>query len=391
MTGALLVFWVIVALCTIKSGAFLALAHFDPKNRGALWFSGAFAAAAISFLGEIVLTTGIYPGPTRMVIALAMVAMFILVAYGLATRYRIDQHPGGGWAIAAASALLYWLILDLPREDFTRQFLYQIPYALLSLLSLSVIWRSRAKKTLDWLFIWLFLVLALHFMAKPFLALWTGGVGSTASDFSTTVYAGLSTASGAVLLLILSTSGLALMLSDSASRLIQKAERDAETGLLNREGFTTHAERRALALTETEATERNDLTLTLIAIKAGAPSQASAMPLKAMAELIADHVSRDALVGRMADRDFAILSPQTNLMAARRSAEGLRLAASERLSAPDHPVTLSIGITEREKGEVYADLLARGLWALDEAERAGGNCVRLAARSSFGVAAIRQA
>lgn len=390
MTGALLVFWVIVALCTIEALVFLGLARFDPKNRAALWFSGAFAAAAISFLGEIVLTTGFYPGPTRMVIALAMVAMFVLLAYGLAIRYRVDLHPGGGWAIGTASALLYWLILDLPREDFVRQFLYQIPYALLSLLSLSVIWRSRSKKRLDRMFIWLFALLALHFLAKPFLALWTGGVGATASGFSATVYAGLSTASGAVLLLILASGGLALLLSDTAGRLVQKAERDDETGLLSRQGFTTHAERRALALAEAESTERVDLTLTLIAIKAAAPSYALALPLRAMAALIGDHVSRDALVGRMADRDFAILSPHTNLMAARRTAEALRVAASANLSEPDRPVTLSIGITEREKGEVYADLLARGLWALDEAERAGGNCVRLAARSSFDLSNIRQ-
>jgi GGDEF domain-containing protein len=390
MTGALLVFWVIVALCTIQSGAFFALARFDPKNRGALWFSGAFAAAALSFLGEIVLTTGFYPGPTRMVIALAMVAMFVLVAYGLAIRYRVDLHPGGGWAIGTASALLYWLILDLPREDFVRQLLYQIPYALLSILSLSVIWRSRSKKRIDWLFIGLFFALALHFLAKPLLALWTGGVGATASGFSSTVYAGLSTASGAVLLLILATGGLAIMLSDTAGRLIQKADRDEETGLLNREGFSTHAERRALALAETETTERVDLTLTLIAIKATAPSHALALPLQEMATLIGDHVSEDALVGRMAGRDFAILSPQTNLMAARRTAEALRLAARERLSDPTQPLTLSIGITEREKGEVYADLLARALWALDEAEKAGGNCVRLAAHSNFSVSNIRR-
>lgn len=388
MTGALLVFWVIVALSAIKSGAFLALARFDPKNRGALWFSGAFAAAALSFLGEIVLTIGFYPGPTRMIIALAMVAMFVLVAYGLAIRYRVELHPGGGLAIVAASALLYWLILDLPREDFIRQILYQIPYALLSLLSLTVIWRSRAKTTLDWAFIWVFFGLALHFVAKPFIAVWTGGVGTTSADFSGTVYAGLSTASGAVLLLILATGALALMLGDTASRLIQKAERDAETGLLNREGFATHAERHAMALAETERTERLDLTLTLIAIKAGpAPD---ALPLGTLADMIGDHMPKDALVGRMAERDFAILSPQTNLLAARRAAEALRVAAGERVGATDRQFSLSIGITEREKGEVYADLLARGLWALDEAERAGGNCVRLAARSSFGVAAIRQ-
>lgn len=388
MTGALLVFWVIVALSAIKAGAFLALARFDPKNRGALWFSGAFAAAALSFFGEIVLTTGFYPGPTRMVIALAMVAMFVLVAYGLAIRYRVELHPGGGLAIVAASALLYWLILDLPRDDLIRQILYQIPYALLSLLSLTVIWRSRAKTTLDWMFIWAFFGLALQFLAKPFIAVWTGGVGTTSADFSGTLYAGLSTASGAVLLLLLATGGLVLMLGDTASRLIQKAERDAETGLLNRDGFTTHAERRAMALAETERTERLDLTLTLIAIKA-APAPAM-LPLAALADLIGDHVPTDALVGRMADRDFAILSPQTNLMAARRAAEALRLAAGERLGDADGQFTLSIGITERERGEVYADLLARGLWALDEAERAGGNCVRLAARSGLGLAAIGQ-
>ncbi len=389
MTGALLVFWVIVALCTIEAGAFFALARFDPKNRGALWFSWAFAAAAVSFLGEIVLTTGFYPGPTRMVIALAMVAMFVLVAYGLAIRYRVDLHLGGGWAIVTASALLYWLILDLPREDFVRQLLYQLPYALLSLLSLSVIWRATSKTAFDWLFIWLFLALAAHFLAKPFLALWVGGVGASAAGFSGTVYAGLSTASGAVLLLILATGGLALMLSDTAGRLIQKAERDAETGLLNRVGFTTHAERRALALAQTETSERTDLTLTLIALNLPAPQRTAIPPIKALAALIGDYVPRDALVGRMADRDFAVLSPRTNLMAARQAAESLRVAAIESLSEPDRPITLSIGITEREKGEVYADMLARGLWALDEAEKAGGNCVRLAASSSFGVSTIR--
>ena len=77
-------------------------------------------------------------------------------------------------------------------------------------------------------------------------------------------------------------------------------------------------------------------------------------------------------------------------MAARRNAEALRTAVSERLSDLNQPIALSIGITEREKGDVYADLLARGLWALDEAEKAGSNCVRLAARSSFGVSTIRQ-
>ncbi|WP_417579174.1 GGDEF domain-containing protein [Pelagibacterium sp.] len=391
MSGALLLYWVIVGFCAIKSAAFLALFSFDPKNRAALWFSGAFVAAATSFLAEIVLTTAFYPSVTRMVIALSIVVMFILVAYGYAVLYKVHLHPGGGWAIAAASALLYWIILDLPREDFTRQLVYQLPYALLSLLSLSVITRARSKRIFDWVLIVLLALLALHFVAKPFLALWTGGVGVTALDFVNTVYAGVSTAVGAVLLLFMATTAFGLMLSDTTGRLIQKAERDDETGLLNRAGFTNHAERSVLALGQTDTARRPELTLTLIGMNTPLHPRASDRHLAEMAELIGDHVPSDALVGRMADCDFAVLSPATNLMAARANAEALRLAANARLSEAGRPVTLSVGITEREKGEVYADLLARGLWALDEAEKSGGNCVRLAGHANFVTSGERRA
>lgn len=391
MSGASVVFWVIVALCAVKSAAFFALARFDPVNRSALWFSAAFAAAGISFAGEIVLTTGFAPGPTRMVIALAMALMFVLVAYGLARRYRVEMPPGGGFAMIAACAVLYYLILDLPRADFTRQMLYQIPYALLSLLALSVIARARTKFWYDWLFLALFALLALHFLAKPFLADWTGGVGAAPTDFAGTLYAGLSTATGAILLLILATSGLAVMLADTAGRLIRRTERDAETGLLNRAGFTAHADRHLLALADAERPEgeRLDLALTLIALDRPGPGRAQ-HPIAALAALALDAAPRDALVGRMADFELAILAPGSNLFAARQTAEELRKQVRERLGEAGRGVTLSIGITEREPGDAYADLLARGLWALDEAERAGGNCVRLAAHSQFGISSIRQ-
>jgi GGDEF domain-containing protein len=388
MSGANLVFWVIVALCAIKSAAFLALARFDPINRPALWFAGAFAAAGLSYLGEIVLAAGFAPGPTRMVIALAMALMFVLLAYGLARRYRVEMPAGSGLAIIAASAMLYYLILDLPRADFTRQMLYQIPYALLSLLALSVIARARGKVWTDWVFIVLFGFLSLHFLAKPFLAQWTGGVGAEPTGYAGTIYAGISSASGAILLLILATSGLALMVSDTARRLVRRAERDPETGLLNRAGFTAHAGRRVLALAQTERPDGDRLDMALTVIAMDRPARSRDRPVAALAALIAETAPKDALVGRMADFEFAILAPGCNLFAARHTAEILRRKARERLgeTAPG----LTLGITEREPGDAYPDLLARGLWALDEAARAGGNCVRLAAHSGLGATAIKQ-
>lgn len=392
MSGATLVFWVIVALCALQAAAFMALARFDPLNRAATWFASAFAFAGLSFAGEIVLAAGLFPRATRMIIALAMVEFFILGAYGLAKRYRVDMPAGGGLAITAASALLYYLILDLPRADFTRQMLYQLPYALLSLLALSVVARAKTKHWFDWLFLALFGLLAIHFLLKPLIAVWAGGVGAQATDFASTFYAGLSTTSGAILLLVLAMSALALLFGDTAGRLIRRAERDPETGLLNRSGFSTRANKRVLTMTEAEdpgAAERPELALTLIGLDPEAPSRAG-FAIADLGSLIADFAPRDALVGRMADFEFAILAPGSNLFAARRAAEDIRKAADQSFSTPTLPLTLSVGITEREPGDVYTDLLARGLWALSEAERAGGNCLRLAARSEIGVAGTRQ-
>ncbi|RDE09658.1 GGDEF domain-containing protein [Pelagibacterium lacus] len=384
MSSAIFVYWVVLALCLVQAAAFFALYHFDRVNRPAVSFGLAFAAAGFSFGGEIVLATGFAPSATRMVIAVAMVAMFIFVADGLARRYRVGLSRGGGLAIGAASALLYLMILDLPRADFTRQMLYQLPYGLLSLLALSIIWRARDKVRADWLVMLLFALMAVHFPAKPFVALWTGGVGAEPSGFAATSYAALSAVSGAVLIVTLAMVALGMMLSDSAARIIRNSERDAQTGVLTRAGFAHHAARHlAGAAPNLADPAAGDLALILLAMDlSGRPH---ALPVVALAECLGAGAPRDALVGRMAEHDFAVLVPGANLFAARALADSFRAAAAEdpALGA----VTLSIGITEREPGDVYAEMLARALWALSQAQRSGGDTIRLAARSGFGLAA----
>ncbi|SDG21098.1 GGDEF domain-containing protein [Pelagibacterium luteolum] len=388
MSGGIFIFSVAICLCLVKASAFFTLSLFDRTNRPARLFGYAFLSAGVSFTGELVLATGVAPALTRMVIAMAMVVMFVLIAYGLALRYRAPLPRGGGFAITLASALLFILILDLPRGDFIRQMLYQIPYALLSLLSLSVIARAGNKSVIDWIFVGMFFILAVQFLAKPFIALATGGVGTTPEQFASTLYAEISVAMGAVVLIILATSALGMMIYDSAATLIRRSERDSETGFLNRGGFTAHAQR----LLGTPATHdanpepgATDCALTLIALdhplRPGYPPASTAVA--DLARTIAEIAPRDALVGRMAEHDFAILAQGENLFAARRTAETIRKQFGQTTTTP--PIGLSVGITEREPGDVYAELLARSLWALDEAQRNGGNCVRLSARSGFGL------
>ncbi len=382
VSGAVFVFWVAVVLCLVNSAAFFTLWHFDRSNRAAIWFGIALVSAAASFVGELILTTGFAPGPTRMVIAMAMVGMFVLIAHALAVRYRVELPSSGSFAITAACALLFYLILELPRGDFLRQMLYQIPYALLSVLCLSIIARTRSKSAFDWAFIALFALMAVQFIAKPFVALQTGGVGEAPDQFASTLYAALSISSGAVLLMVLATAAMGMVISDSAALLIRRAEYDAETGLLNRNGFTALAERRTLDEDRAAGTESGaDLALMVIAMDGHRPDQVATL-----GTLILERTQRDAIVGRMADFEFGLLLPQSNLFAARRLAEDIRKTLHRMTGDGTDGLSVSVGITEREPGDGYPDLLARGLWALDEAQRSGGNCVRLAARAGLGYA-----
>ncbi len=381
---------VATTLCLVKAGAFWAIGRFDPQNTAAKYLAAALACAGLSFAGELVLTTGFWPGPVRMLIAVAMAAALVLVAYGVAARYRIALPRGGGLAIVGASALLYLMILDLPREDMTRQTLYQTPYALICLMCLAILLRVKSRTLFEIAMTAAFGLLALYFLSKPFIATLVGGVGVTPDQYASSLYGALSVASGAVLLLILATIALVAAALDSAQNLIGHLERDGTTGFLTRNGFMNHAERQTLSLVHREETEHDasptPLTLSLFALDksaAGTSSDATIAGVDALMPHLKAIVPHSGLIGRMGEYDFAALVPGQNLIAARDAAEVLRAAMAAQ--PQDRKITVSIGITEREPGDVYADMIGRALWALDEAQKAGGNCVRLSARSGIGL------
>ena len=243
MNGAFFVLAITIALTSVKAVAFFAVARLDRANRTAIWFAVAFAFAALSSIGELALAFSIAEPVTRMVIAVSILVTLVLVAHGLAARYGVALALPGSLAIIVASTVLFFLILDLPREDVVRQGLYQLPYALASLLSAWVLTRVHTKRALEWIMIALFVILALQFMAKPLIAQMTGGVGATPGSYIFTQYAAISQTSGAILLLVLALGATALVVRDSAGALIARAERDTMTGLFTQNGFEGHAGR----------------------------------------------------------------------------------------------------------------------------------------------------
>lgn len=372
MSGTLFILWLTVILCLVKTTAFFTLAAFDRKNIPARWLGLAFLAAALSHAGELVLATGVAPFASGLVIATAMGAALILIAHGLSARYGTVLPGWVGLAILAVLAVFYAVVITLPRGEFFRNVFYQLPYFALSLWIAAIIFRAPRKDFADRIFLAVFALMAIQFAAKPFVAMAIGGVGETAEQFATTTYAAFSIASGAVLLLGMATLVLGIMIHDSARVLIGRAERDSETALYNRDGFATHANRQLLAL------NRKAVPVTLVIIALDNPATHDAAPVRFLAKLLGKMVPKEALIGRMADGELAVLCPGHSLFEARDGAETLRQRAA---------IPLSIGIAESEPGDVYPQILARGLWALDEAQKAGGDCVRLAVRSDFGLSA----
>lgn len=374
MNSALFVLAINMSISVIMAAAFVGLGRFDRRNVTARWFALAFALSTLSSVGEMILQAGIAVSLSRMLIALSMLGTFILIGRGLALRYRVELPWTGLLAIFIASLLLYLLILEQPREDLTRQLLYQLPYALLSLLGAYVVWRGKQRRPLDIALAILLITMAVHFATKPLIANLIGGVGGRAEDYMTTLYGLFSQATGGVLALGFAMLLLAISITDSMAAIIKHTERDTETGLLNPRGFEDHATR---LLAQKSG---GDMALVLFSLDAANPAPAfSAIPT-GFAGMLETLFGTDALIARLGGLQFAVLLPDANLFAARAQAETLigRLAATEPPAAPP-----SIGITEREPGDSLPELIARSQWACQEARRAGGNCVRLAARAAL--------
>lgn len=374
MSGALFVLAIMLSVSVTMATAFLAIALFDTRNVPARWFALAFAVGALSAVGEYFISAGILVGFSRMVAALAMLAALLIVTYGLMLRAGLEREWIGLATIFAASSILYYLILDLPREDFLRQMLYQLPYALVSVLALSAAWRIQQRKPLDWVLIGLLTFTSVHFLFKPYLAEVVGGVGQAAEDYISTAYALISQTTGSILSLSVGVVLLLLIASDSALRFIRRAERDTETGFFNARGFADRVARHL------QGREQKDMTMILFSAEPTNRKPSTAQ-MAAVVRAIETNALAGQDLGRMSEFDFALFDPEANLFAARRQAEILLKALVYPGRQGGAPLVVSVGITECEPGDGVSDMLTRAQWALEEARRSGGNCVRLAARS----------
>ncbi|GGA37199.1 GGDEF domain-containing protein [Pelagibacterium lentulum] len=378
MNGALFVLGINIVVAGLMAASFYSIAYFDRFNRSAHILAIGFMVGALTQVFELLVAGNIAVQISRLGVALGFLSAQLIIIYAIAMRLGLRQGRLPFVVLMTVSTALYLFVLEMPGTSLVAQFLYQLPYATASLYAVYLLLKAHDKLPADWLLTGLFLLAFIQFLAKPFIALWTDGVGGQPTDYMSTFYALISQSMGTILVLSIGLLSLLLAAKQSATTLVQNSERDINTGLLNQRGFELNVER----WLDQMPTERR-AGLTAIQFDCDLPIPFPDNSLQALAAELTRLAGEDLIVGRTAPLVFSIFEPDANLFAARRRAEHLRKALSNRLNDIPGLNGVSIGITEREPADSLMDMTIRSQWALAEARRAGGNCVRLAARSEF--------
>ena len=79
--------------------------------------------------------------------------------------------------------------------------------------------------------------------------------------------------------------------------------------------------------------------------------------------------------GRFSNLEYVAILPHTNLRGAQRCAERIRESVADEPFSEAYQLTVSAGVTEYQRGETIAELLARAEKSLDTAVNSGGNQV----------------
>lgn len=362
--------------------AFGIVAAYYRSAIGARWLALAYGIGLFNGVFEFILP---YQEDARPV-SFALFAVFLIAlalsTVGIARHYGLKPPFMVLSVMVVASLALNLAILDMPRDSFVRGMLYQLPYAALQLFGAALIATRRNNRALDLALIGLMVLVSLNFLSKPFIAILIGSGGSPQGYLGSN-YAAISQSSAAVLLISNGLLLLLIILRDMMADMIARSETDALSGLLNRRGFDTQADKARL-----------------LAVRAGAPAvlivadldhfklindsyghAAGDQVITSFGRVLKNSFDLRAVIGRLGGEEFAVLLPGDGLKVARGAVERARRLMEELSPAErgvDRPVTSSFGIAVIEAGESLSEAFRRADTALYEAKARGRDRVCVA-------------
>lgn len=383
MTGVVFLLIVNVAVTGFFAAAFAAVALIGPGQRKALWFAGAYGVGALTPLSEFLLPLS----PVPEVFAFTSYASFLggplLIPIGLAAIHDAPRPWRAFWIILVGGIVLRLVIWQWSRGTLPYGVAYQFPFALSAMLASHTVLRLPERRPLHVALAMLFALIALQFMAKPFLAVALGS-GSTARTYVQSSYAIISQASTAVLLVAAGLLVLLIVVQKAIGDSQLASETDTLSGLANRRGFDRQGQR----LVAHAVRDRRPLSAILFDLdhfKAVNDTYGHAMGdavIASFGELLRSSAPHAAIVGRIGGEEFAMLLQTVGQMAWLK-AEAIRVALPAAADGALPRVTVSAGVAEWQPGESLVDLMRRADSASYHAKGSGRNRVCSAVETGY--------
>ncbi|MER9746263.1 GGDEF domain-containing protein [Mesorhizobium sp. M0140] len=385
MSGANFILLINLSVAGLLAASFMAVAFHDVGRAPARWLAFGYllgmAYSAIEF------SIPAFADARLPVVAAFAVFLGATIAFngGLARKYGVAPPWKPMLFFLLATTIAVYFVQDLPRQSLIRIMAYQLPYAVMQFVGLAIVWSSRQKlDRLDRILMAVLAASGLQFASKPFIAHALGGWGANPQAYLQSNYALVSQSLGTVFALALALLMLAILVRDVLAEVTSKSETDTLSRLLNRGGFTRHAELAVLGAM------RQGVPFALViadldhfkSVNDSFGHASGDRVIEIFAGFLREAAAAHHVAGRIGGEEFAIILPGTNLAAARLFAEGTRSAFGglpiDGLPA-DNRCTASFGVAELHPSEDFADLMRRADQALYQAKNAGRDCVRVSA------------
>ncbi|RUZ76492.1 GGDEF domain-containing protein [Mesorhizobium sp. M7A.F.Ca.US.006.01.1.1] len=385
MSGANFILLINLSVAGLLAASFMAVAFHDVGRAPARWLAFGYllgmAYSAIEF------SIPAFADARLPVVAAFAVFLGATIAFngGLARKYSVAPPWKPMLLFLLTTTIAVYFVQYLPRQSLLRIMAYQLPYAVMQFVGLAIVWSSRQKLArLDRILMAVLAASGLQFASKPFIAHALGGWGANPQAYLQSNYALVSQSLGTVFALALALLMLAILVRDVLAEVTSKSETDTLSRLLNRGGFTRHAELAVLGAT------RQGVPVALViadldhfkSVNDSFGHASGDRVIETFAGFLREAAAAHHVAGRIGGEEFAIILPGTNLAAARLFAEGTRSAFGalpiDGLPA-DNRCTASFGVAELHPSEDFADLMRRADQALYQAKNAGRDCVRVSA------------
>jgi diguanylate cyclase (GGDEF)-like protein len=385
MSGANFILLINLSVAGLLAASFMAVAFHDVGRAAARRLAFGYLLGMAYFAIEFSIPA--FDNARPVVVAAFAVFLGATIAFngGLAHKYGVAPPWLPMLFFLFVTTVAVYFVQDLPRQSLARMMAYQLPYAVMQFFGLAIVWSSRQRLArLDRILMAVLAASGLQFASKPFIAHALGGWGANPQAYLQSSYALVSQSLGTVFGLALALLILAILVRDVLAEATSKSETDTLSRLLNRGGFTRHAELAVLGAL------RQGMPVTLViadldhfkSVNDSFGHASGDRVIETFAGFLREAAASHHVAGRIGGEEFAIILPGTNLAAARLFAEGTRSAFG---SLPidglpvDNRCTASFGVAELHPSEDFADLMRRADQALYQAKNAGRDCVRVSA------------